>query len=160
MKMINEASQSMAQERSSTLHLSSAKTRERDSQYVVGADIGGTRLRLALADHTGAILGRWSASTTGSVDAMMVLHLVREGVDALLLEASLPPEALSAIAAGAPGVTNADKGVVIATSYLMGWRDVPLRQMLETEFGVPASVDNDVNLAAIGEQRAGSAKGA
>jgi glucokinase len=160
MNMIDEASQAMAQEHSSTLPSSPTGAKEPDSQYVVGADIGGTRLRLALADHTGAILGRWSASTTGSVDAMMVLHLVREGVDALLLEASLPPEALSAIAAGAPGVTNADKGVVIATSYLMGWRDVPLRQMLETEFGVPASVDNDVNLAAIGEQRAGLAQGA
>jgi len=42
----------------------------------------------------------------------------------------------------------------------MGWRDVPLQQMLEAEFGVPASVDNDVNLAAIGEQRAGLAQGA
>jgi glucokinase len=67
---------------------------------------------------------------------------------------------LSAIAAGAPGITNVDQGIVIATSYLMGWRDVPLRQMLEIEFGVPAFVDNDVNLAAIGEQRAGSAQGA
>jgi glucokinase len=89
----------------------------------------------------------------------MVLDLMREGVDALLREASLPPDSLGAIAAGAPGVTNADKGVVLATSYLMGWRDVPLRQMLEVEFGVPAFVDNDVNLAAIGEQRAGLAQG-
>jgi glucokinase len=77
-----------------------------------------------------------------------------------LREASLPPEALSAIAAGAPGVTNVDEGIVIATSYLMGWRDVPLRQMLEDEFGVPAFVDNDVNLAAFGELRAGLAQGA
>ena len=90
----------------------------------------------------------------------MVLHLIREGVDFLLRKASLPQESLSAISAGAPGITDADKGVVIATSYLMGWRDVPLRQMLEAEFGVPASVDNDVNLAAIGEQRAGLAQGA
>lgn len=149
----------MAQERSSTLNSSPTNMQEADSQYVIGADIGGTRLRLALADHTGAILGRWSASTTGSGDAAMVLRLVRDGVDALLCEASLPPEALSAIAAGAPGVTDTDKGVVIATSYLMGWRDVPLREMLEAEFGVPASVDNDVNLAAIGEQRAGLAQG-
>jgi glucokinase len=90
----------------------------------------------------------------------MVLHLMREGVDLLLREASLPPQSLSAIAAGAPGVTNVDKGIVIATSYLMGWRDVPLRQMLEAEFGVPAFVDNDVNMAAMGELRAGAAQGA
>jgi len=41
----------------------------------------------------------------------------------------------------------------------MGWRDVPLSEMLESEFGVPASVDNDVNLAAIGEHNAGAAQG-
>lgn len=150
----------MSQERSSTRLSSSTNTHEADLPFVIGADIGGTSLRLALADRAGTILGRWSASTTDTVDAKMVLHLMREGVDTLLREASLPPESLSAIAAGAPGVTNADKGVVIATSYLMGWRDVPLRQMLEAEFGVPASVDNDVNLAAIGEQRAGLAQGA
>lgn len=150
----------MSQQSSSTLLPSPANTRESAARYVIGADIGGTRVRLALADHAGAILGRWSASTTGSVDATMVLRLVRKGVDALLREASLPPQSLSAIAAGAPGVTNVDEGIVIATSYLLGWRDVPFRQMLEDEFGVPAFVDNDVNLAAIGELRAGFAQGA
>ena len=129
------------------------------SQYVIGADIGGTSLRLALADGAGQIIGRWATSTACTGDAVAVLRLMRNGVDALLLAASLPSQALSGIAAGAPGVTNADEGIVIATSYLMGWRDVPFRQMLEAEFGVPASVDNDVNLAAIGELRAGLAKG-
>jgi glucokinase len=148
----------MQQEHRSTLLSSLASTQEAAAPYVIGADIGGTSLRLALADGTGEILGRWSTSTTGAADAAMVLRLMREGVDTLLREASLPPESLRAIAAGAPGVTNVDQGVVIATSYLMGWRNVPLRQMLEVEFGVPASVDNDVNLAAIGEQRAGLAQ--
>jgi glucokinase len=50
--------------------------------------------------------------------------------------------------------------VVIATSYLMGWRDVPLRELVEKELHVPVAVDNDVNMAAIGEQWAGSAKDA
>jgi glucokinase len=159
MKLIVEASQAMSRERSSTPLSYPATTKEDASPYVIGADIGGTSLRLALANGIGAILGRWSASTTSTVDATMVLHLMREGVDFLLREASLPPESLSAIAAGAPGVTNVDKGIVVATSYLMGWRDVPLRQMLEAEFGVPAFVDNDVNLAAIGELRAGGAQG-
>jgi glucokinase len=149
MKLNVEASPAMSLKSSSTLLSSSTNAHEAQSPYVIGADIGGTSLRLALADGVGAILGRWSASTVDTSDAMMVLRLMREGVDALL----------SAIAAGAPGVTNTDKGVVIATSYLMGWRDIPLRQMLEDEFGVPAFVDNDVNLAAIGEQRAGLAQG-
>ena len=48
---------------------------------------------------------------------------------------------------------------VIATSYLMGWRDVPLKAMLEDALGVPVSVDNDVNLAALGESRFGAGRG-
>ena len=149
----------MSQEYPSTLHSSPTSPRLAASHYVIGADIGGTSLRLALADGAGAIIGRWSRSTAGTADAAMVLERIREGADALLREASVPSESISAIAAAAPGVTNVDDGIVVATSYLMGWRDVPLRQMLEDEFGVPASVDNDVNLAALGEQRAGCAQG-
>jgi glucokinase len=66
---------------------------------------------------------------------------------------------LRAVAAGAPGVTNVDEGVVIATSYLMGWRDVPLRALLEAKLGVPVAVDNDVNVAAIAESKIGVARG-
>ncbi len=149
----------MKQKRTAVPLSSPANTHQSVSPYVIGADIGGSNLRLALANGSGEILGRWNGSTAGLVDATMVLRLMRKGVDALLCEAALSPGSLSAIAAGAPGITNVDRGVVIATSYLMGWRDVPLREMLEAEFGVPASVDNDVNLAAIGELHAGSAQG-
>jgi glucokinase len=130
------------------------------AKYVIGADIGATSLRLALADGSGAMLGRWSTSTAGARNAETVVGLMREGVEALLAEASLTRDSLCAIAAGAPGITNADSGVVIATSYLMGWRDVPLRELIEVQFGVPAFVDNDVNMAAIGEREAGIARDA
>lgn len=127
--------------------------------YVVGVDIGGTNLRLALAEMAGTIVARWSASTAEIRNPDVVVGLICEGVDALLLESSLPRTALRAIAAGAPGITDADDGIVIATSYLMGWRNVPLRALLESALGVPALVDNDVNMAAIGESKAGAAQG-
>jgi glucokinase len=148
----------MAQ-RHTTGPISSHANSQHSPPYVIGVDIGGTNLRLALADRSGQILSRWSSSTVGASDAHAVVRLIREGVDQLLHDTSLSPQSLSAIAAGAPGITNADSGVVIATSYLLGWRDVPLSEMLESEFGVPASVDNDVNLAAIGEHNAGAAQG-
>jgi glucokinase len=130
-----------------------------DSSYVIAVDIGGTNLRLALADMTGAIAGRWSSSTAGSRGAEAVVELIQSGVEHLLQQAGVSRGALRAIAAGAPGVTDVDAGVVIATSYLLGWRDVPLRDLLEAAFAIPASADNDVNLAAIGESWAGAAKG-
>jgi glucokinase len=130
-----------------------------DSNYVVGADIGGTNLRLGLADGHGTIVARWSASTTGIRNPDAVVALVSDGVEAMLRQTSVPRSSLRAIAAGAPGVTDVDQGIVIATSYLLGWRDVPLRALLEAALGVPASIDNDVNLAAIGESWAGAAQG-
>ena len=144
---------------------SSSTALRRDTQdhgrdgYVVGVDIGGTNLRLALADMNGTIVARWSATTQGSRSADAVVQQIRIGVDELLKQTSTPYKALQAIAAGAPGVTDVNAGVVIATSYLLGWRNVPLRDLLEATFGIPAMVDNDVNLAALGESRAGAAIG-
>jgi glucokinase len=135
------------------------KTLNSKDGYVIGADIGGTNLRLALADMKGTICVRWSTSTVGIRSASRVVELIAEGVDALLQQTSLPRSALSAIAAGAPGIVDVNQGVVIATSYLMGWRDVPLRALLETALGIPASIDNDVNVAALGEHYAGIAQG-
>ena len=132
---------------------------EKQSGYVVGVDVGGTSLRMALADMTGTPLIKSSTSTVGLRGPDAVLGLIVDGVRNLLTQAAAAPEALKSIAVGVPGVTNTEDGVVIATSYLMGWRNVPLKALLENELHIPAAIDNDVNLAAIGESWVGSAKG-
>lgn len=127
--------------------------------HVVGIDIGGSNLRIALADMKGTVCGRWSTSTRGKTSPDMVIEQIRTGVVNLLKQASVPSRSLLAVAAGAPGITNRDAGVVIATSYLKGWKNVPLRSLLESAFGVPAAVENDVRLGAIGEHWQGAAHG-
>ena len=129
-----------------------------DKGCVVGVDLGGTNLRLALADRSGVILAKWSTRTFGIKDPGKIVRLISTGVDELVAQAGLERQDLLAVGVGAPGVTNVETGVVIATSYLMGWRDVPLRALLETALGIPVTIDNDVNVAALGESRAGSAK--
>ena len=105
----------------------------------------------------GTVIARWASSTVGIRKPEQIVALIREGVDVLLQQTSIPYNTLRAIAAGVPGITNFDTGVVIATSYLLGWRDVPLRDLLESTFAIPAAVDNDVNLAALGESWTGIA---
>jgi glucokinase len=141
-------------EHQSTLTMNSAHT-----GYVAGVDIGGTNLRIALADMEGAIKGKWSCSIAGAYREDKIVKLIRDGVEHLLQQISAPRHALQSIAAGAPGVTDVDQGIVIVTSYLMGWRNVPLRNLLEEALHVPAAIDNDVNLAAVGEHWTGAAKG-
>jgi glucokinase len=129
-----------------------------ESGYVVGIDIGGTNLRLALANTAGVIVSRSSTTVAEHRGSEAIVGLIHTGIENLLQQAGLPWSVLRAVAAGAPGITNVDSGVVIVTSYLLGWRDVPLRDLLQAAIGVPAAVDNDVNLAALGESRMGAAQ--
>lgn len=128
-------------------------------RLVVGVDIGGSNLRLALADSQGTVLGKWCTSTKATSSPEMVIGQIEQGVEHLLRRSSVPRSDLMSIAAGVPGVTNSDTGIVIATSYLGGWRDVPFKKILETALDVPAAVENDVRMAAIGEHWKGAARG-
>jgi glucokinase len=127
--------------------------------HVVGVDIGGSNLRIALADMNGRVLGKWSTSTRRTSSPDMVVEQIRKGVKNLLDHASVSRRSLLAVAAGAPGITDGDAGVVVTTSYLKGWKDVPLRRLLESALGIPAAVENDVRMAAIGENWKGVAHG-
>ena len=127
--------------------------------HVIGVDIGGSNMRIALADMKGTVLSKWSTSTKRTSSPDMVVDQILAGVTHLLEQASVPRRSLLAIAAGAPGITDANSGVVVATSYLKGWRNVPFRSLLESALHIPATVENDVRLAAIGENSAGAARG-
>jgi glucokinase len=127
--------------------------------HIVGVDIGGSNLRVALADTHGTVLGKWDASTKQTSSPAMVIQQIRQGVDHLFQAAAVPRDSLMAVAAGAPGITNADTGVVFATSYLRGWRNVPLANLLREALGAPTAVENDVKVAAIGENWLGAARG-
>src|SRR5690242_2557365 len=127
--------------------------------HLIGVDIGGTNLRVALANVKGEIVARIATTTTNVREPLNVVERIRECAHRLLEDAQLSLEHVAAIGAGAPGLTDAGNGIVIATSYLMDWRDVPLKAMLEDALDVPASVDNDVNLAALGESRFGAGRG-
>ncbi len=129
------------------------------NHYVIGVDIGASNLRVGIADRAGKVLAKWAAPVRDETAPEQVVARIREGVDNLVDRTGASRESLVAIAAGAPGVTDVDHGVVIATSYLWGWRDVPLRDLLEHALQLPASVENDVKLAAIGESRFGAARG-
>jgi len=131
----------------------------KDRDYVVAVDIGGSNLRVALADANGMIRAKWSASTKRTSSPGMVLAQVRAGVQELLQQTGIARRSLRAIAAGAPGVTDHKAGVVFATSYLRGWKNVPLAQLLQSELRLPAVVENDVKLAAVGERWLGAARG-
>lgn len=127
--------------------------------YVIGVDIGTAVVRVALADLNGAVVTKWIASTHSRSTPERVAGLIKGGIRQMQRQHKIPSKKLLVLAAGAPGITDASSGVVLSAPMLPAWRDIPLRRILESETGIPAAIENDVNLAALGESWQGTARG-
>ncbi len=125
--------------------------------YVVGVDLGGTQIRVCLADTGGEILREAKQPTLAREGLQPVLGRIKETI-AQVLQGTPVADVLS-IGVGSPGPLDPRTGVVIAPPNLPGWHDVPLRDILSQEFGLPVYVNNDANVAALAEQRFGAGRG-
>jgi glucokinase len=120
---------------------------------VVGLDLGGTKLRGALADCSGHILAEVEQPTTNTAPDS-ALHQMIEMVRTLAAMAGLTPERLEGVAVGVPGVVDQDGRVALSPNVAFD-RRTPLGSTLEAAVGTSVDVDNDANLAAYGEYAAG-----
>jgi glucokinase len=127
------------------------------SGYVVGVDIGGSSVRVALADLTGKIVRRWSAQLNSDRTPQRVTDVIAEGVTVVRERQGIQAKKILMIAAGAPGITDVHSGRVLSAPNLTKWRDVPLRDLLREKTHIPSTIENDVNLAALGESWCGVA---
>lgn len=128
--------------------------------YVASADIGGTRLRMMLADLDGTVIARWSVLLgVKQKTPEAVCILIAEGLDTMCRQSNVLINKVLHLVAGAPGITNVTEGVVFSAPNLVGWENVPLRSLLEHQTKIPCSVENDTNLAAMGEHWQGVAQG-
>ena len=127
---------------------------------VAAADIGGARLRMMLADLNGSVLSSWSTILLKHQKTPQgVCALINEGLQVMCNETGTLTKKVLHLTAGAPGITNVDEGLVLSAPNLLDWVRVPLRDMLQQETGIPVVVENDTNLAAVGERWRGAAEG-
>jgi predicted NBD/HSP70 family sugar kinase len=129
-------------------------------RFVAGIDIGPTKTRLAVADLRGEPLERRVVATPGEREPADVLSQLAGDLRRLLSDARVPVNRLLAVAAGAPGVVDRERGIVVAFApNLAGWSQVPMANMLRRALSAPVVVENDVNLAILGERWRGAARG-
>lgn len=124
---------------------------------VLGGNIGTKESRLVVADMNGNWLGQ---TTVRHGEDTRPCALVKQlaGVARDLLAETAPEIELLSIALGAPGMVDLKQGVVLEAANLEEWENVALGEMLQNEFGVATIIENDVNLAAIGEHWRGGAQ--
>ncbi len=118
---------------------------------VVGGVIGAAHIRLLLADAGGQEVAKRILDVGSDSRPEPVLDLIASEIKNMRDVELGPDVPLLATVVGAPGMTDMDRGVVLEAANLDGWIDVPAREMLERRLDAPVTVDNDVNLAAVGE---------
>ncbi len=125
----------------------------------MAADVGGTNTRVAVVNSEGQIhtLLKRRTQCKGGKDKMLsfLISLFHE----TLRESGLPCDKIRGLGVGFPGPLDAQAGVIFNPPNLPGWEDVPLRRILEDEFKLPVSVENDANAAALGEWWKGAGAG-
>jgi predicted NBD/HSP70 family sugar kinase len=129
-----------------------------EAALVLGLDVGARFLRGAICDLGGNVRARQDIELPGAE-----VHAVVEAAaglrDLLLAACELPASALDGAVAGVPGVIEAPEGKVGLAGNIPGLEGLPMAGVLETRLGVPVSVENDVNLAAVGEHWRGVGQG-
>jgi predicted NBD/HSP70 family sugar kinase len=125
--------------------------------YLVGIDVGSRVLRVALADLQGQVLARHQVPTDPA-GGPAIVDQVCAVVDEVFDLTGRDRRKLYAVGVGAPGMTNVQTGRVIRAVNLPGWVDLPLRDLLQARLDAPVRVDNDANMAALGERWQGSAR--
>lgn len=128
--------------------------------HVVGVDMGEATVRVAVADLRGVVVGGSSRNVPDpTMAATARLGVLRGAVAAALTAAGVTPDGVRAAAVGVPAPVTAGGRAVAVDSYLPGLAAVDLRSALRPLLTAPVTVENDANLAVIGERWRGAAAG-
>jgi glucokinase len=137
--------------------------RWRDGQHfverdlVIGVDVGGTTVKAALFDADGLEFASTEQSTPRHLGPDAVIATTIQAI--VELRAQVPEAArLRAVGLVVPGVVDAQQGIAVYAANI-GWRQVPLRQIVAEAVGLPVALDHDVRAAGLAELTLGAGRG-
>lgn len=123
----------------------------------IGVDLGGTNLRIAAVDEQGRLAEKVTLGTKVSLGRV---HVINDMCDAIqrLAEKYKNSASLLGIGIGVPGIIDMQTGMVRESPNLPGWADAPVRSEIEQRLKTKVILENDANVAALGEKWLGAAK--
>lgn len=127
-------------------------------QYVVGVDLGGTKILAGVFDHRNRLLSREKKPTRPDLGAHGVIVRTAECISEALAAAAIPHSAVVAAGVGVPGLVDT-RSQIIRVAPNLHWRDVPLARMLTRRLHIPVVVVNDVQAGTMAVQQFGAGRG-
>jgi glucokinase len=130
-------------------------------RFAIGVDLGGTNMRIAAVDESGALLEKITSGTQTGLGRSVVLDQMADSIGGLMRKYA-PAGALAGVGVGVPGILDMETGMLRQAPNLPGWEDYPVAEEIERRLGAPVGVilENDANAAALGESWLGAARDA
>ncbi|UOR12315.1 ROK family glucokinase [Halobacillus amylolyticus] len=126
--------------------------------YCFGVDVGGTTIKLAVLSTKGDILKKWEIPTNKSEQGRYIPQDIHKTIDSAQTELALHKSNVLGIGVGAPGFVDTKTGYIYEAVNI-GWKNFDFGKQLANLSGYPVWVDNDANLAALGENWLGAGGG-
>ena len=127
--------------------------------YLIGIDLGGTKILTVVADREGKILLRKKEETRAQEGPQAIINQIADSVEEVIRLTGIKKEEVLAAGICAAGFYNFKKGLIMESPNLKKWKEIPLGQLLEEKIRLPVFVENDANAAAYGEYRRGAGQG-
>lgn len=129
-----------------------------EKRYLV-VDLGGTHIRTAVAAADGQLTGRLDEPTPLDGPDVVTDRIAEMAARSAAAAGGRVSDLTRAIVAS-PGPLDRERGIIFSPPNMPGWETVALKDELERRLGIPVTVENDANAAALGEVRFGAARGA
>lgn len=128
-------------------------------KYIIGIDIGGTKIATGLVTREGKLRSKVVLPTMSERGINTSIQQIYNSVDELLSISKVRRIDIEGIGACAPGPLDPLRGIVHNPPNLKGWKEVPLAKLLRNKFRMKTRIENDANAAGIAEVIWGAAKG-
>ncbi|HFR3332225.1 TPA: ROK family glucokinase [Streptococcus suis] len=126
------------------------------AKKIIGIDLGGTSVKLAILTTEGEIQEKWSIKTNILDDGSHIVPDIIDSIKQRFETHGLTKDDFLGVGMGSPGVVDSEAGTVIG-AYNLNWKTLQLvKDQFESALGLPFFIDNDANVAALGEQWVGA----
>lgn len=122
---------------------------------IVGVDVGGTTVKIGIISEEGNILDKWEIPTNKADNGAFILTDIWNSINEKITTKQLQKDEITGIGVGAPGFIEEETGNVYEAVNI-GWKDIEMARELKDISGLPVFVQNDANIAVLGENWKGA----
>ena len=129
-----------------------------ENKNYIGIDFGGTNIKIGCFSADLRLLWKTSIPTDAHIGPATVIDRMVETIKETAGKKNTPLETIKAVGIGTPGPAKYSEGLIIRCANLPKFTNVPISKMLKEKLGKPVILDNDANVACLGEFVAGTGK--